>query len=159
MLQKALPKGDTYLGNAFWGNTVNSSRYVLGKIFNPEEGDEGNTFKQIYDSAAKNVQAELKARLEKASAMKRVDEPRTSLEGSTLDKQLQQIGSSRAGSLETIVKRHINMNRQTSTSVLSQKLPQGTDVTEFVDGVLAQLNGSPTVAQVDQAILDAYEKL
>jgi replicative superfamily II helicase len=72
---------------------------------------------------------------------------------------LQQIGSTRAGTLEAIVKRHINMNRRTDTSALSQKLPDGTDVTEFVDGVLAQLSGSPTVAQVDQAILDAYEKL
>ena len=51
------------------------------------------------------------------------------------------------------------MNRRTDTSALSQKLPDGTDVTEFVDDVLAQLSGSPTVAQVDQAILDAYEKL
>ena len=152
-------EGDTYKGNAFWGNTVNSSRYVLGKIFNPEEGDEDNTYKEIYDSATTKVQDELKARLEKASAIKRVDDPRTTLVGPTLDKQLQQIGSTRAGTLEAIVKRHINMNRRTDTSALSQKLPDGTDVTEFVDGVLAQLSGSPTVAQVDQAILDAYEKL
>ena len=152
-------EGDTYKGNAFWGNTVNSSRYVLEKIFNPAKGDEDNTYKEIYDSATTKVQAELKARLEKASAIKRVDDPRTTLDGPTLDKQLQQIGSGRAGTLEAIVKRHINMNRRTATSALSQKLPDGTDVTKFVDGVLKQLSGSPTVAEVDKAILDAYEKL
>ena len=152
-------KGDTYKGNAFWGNTVNSSRYVLGKIFNPKEGDEDNTYKEIYDSAAPNVQDELKARLEKASAIKRVDAPRTSLVNADLDDQLQKIGSSQAGTLEMIIKRHINMNRATDTSPLSQKLPVGDDVTTFVNGVLKQLSGSPTVAEVDKAILDAYEKL